>query len=102
MLRIKKGDSVKVVSGNYKGQKGRVLGLIKNKDRILVEGINKVKKHTKPSQDNPQGGIVEKELSIHKSNVMLLDKNNPVKVSFKVLENGKKIRVNKSNGKVIK
>ena len=102
MLRIKKGDSVKVVSGSYKGQTGRVLKLIKDKDRILVEGINKVKKHTKPSQDNPQGGIVEKELSIHLSNLMLLDKNNPVKVGFKVSENGKKVRINKSNGKPIK
>ena len=102
MLRIKKGDSVKVVSGTYKGQTGRVLKLIKDKDRLLVEGINKVKKHTKPSQDNPQGGIVEKELSIHLSNLMLLDKNNPVKVGFKVSENGKKVRINKSNGKPIK
>ena len=102
MLRIKKGDSVKVVSGSYKGQTGRVLKLIKDKDRILVEGINKVKKHTKPSQDNPQGGIVEKELSIHISNLMLLDKNNPIKVGFKVSENGKKVRINKSNGNPIK
>ena len=102
MLRIKKGDSVKVISGSYKGQTGRVLKLIKDKDRILVEGINKVKKHTKPSQDNPQGGIVEKELSVHISNLMLLDKNNPVKVGFKVLESGKKVRINKSNGKPIK
>lgn len=102
MLRIKKGDSVKVVSGTYKGQTGRVLKLIKDKDRLLVEGINKVKKHTKPSQENPQGGIVEKELSIHISNLMLLDKNNPIKVGFKVSENGKKVRINKSNGKLIK
>ena len=102
MFRIKKGDSVKVVSGNYKGQTGRVLKIIKEKDRILVEGINKVKKHTRPSQDNPQGGIIEKELSIHQSNLMLLDKNNPVKVGFEITDKGKKVRINKSNGKVIK
>ena len=102
MFRIKKGDSVKVVSGNYKGQTGRVLKVIKEKDRILVEGINKVKKHTRPSQDNPQGGIIEKELSIHQSNLMLLDKNNPVKVGFEITDKGKKVRINKSNGKVIK
>ena len=102
MLKIKKGDSVKVISGNYKGQTGRVLKVIKEKDRILVEGINKVKKHTRPSQDNPQGGIIEKELSIHQSNLMLLDKNNPVKVGFKITDKGKKVRINKSNGKVIK
>ena len=102
MFRIKKGDSVKVISGNYKGQTGRVLKIIKEKDRILVEGINKVKKHTRPSQDNPQGGIIEKELSIHQSNLMLLDKNNPVKVGFEITDKGKKVRINKSNGKVIK
>ena len=102
MFKIKKGDTVKVISGNYKGQTGRVLKIIKEKNRILVEGINKVKKHMRPSQENPQGGIVEKELSIHQSNLMLLDNNNPVKVGFKITDKGKKVRINKSNGKVIK
>ena len=102
MYRIKKDDNVKVISGNYKGQTGRVLRLISSNNRALVEGINKVKKHMKPSQDNPQGGIVEKEMSIHLSNLMLLEKSKAVKVGFKVLENGKKVRVNRKNNNIIK
>ena len=102
MYRIKKGDSVKVISGNYKGQSGRVLKIILENNRALVEGINKVKKHTRPSQENPQGGIVEKEMSIHLSNLMLLNKGNVVKVSFQVLDSGKKVRVNRKNNNIIK
>tara|TARA_B100000809_G_C14877069_1_gene437753 strand:+ start:92 stop:400 length:309 start_codon:yes stop_codon:yes gene_type:complete len=102
MYKIKKGDSVKVISGNYKGQSGRVLKIILNKNRALVEGVNKVKKHTRASQENPQGGIIEKEMSIHLSNLMLLNKGNVVKVSFQVLDSGKKVRVNKKTGSVIK
>ena len=100
MYRIKKDDSVKVISGNYKGQTGRVLRLLVN-DRALVEGINKVKKHMRPSQENPQGGIVEKEMSIHLSNLMLLDKSKPAKVGFKI-DNGKRVRVNRKTNSIIK
>ena len=102
MNRFKKNDSVKVISGSYKGQTGRVLKMISNKNRVLVEGINKVKKHMKPSQDNPQGGIVEKDMSIHISNLMLLDKGKPVRVGFKISDSGKRFRVNKKNGNLIK
>ena len=102
MNKFRKNDSVKVVSGSYQGQTGRVLKIISKNNRVLVEGINKVKKHMKPSQDNPQGGIVEKDMSIHASNLMLLDKSKPVKVGFKVLDSGKKVRVNKKNGNIIK
>ena len=102
MYRIKKGDSVKIITGNYKGQTGRVLKINFNNNRALVEGINKVKKHTRPTQDNPQGGIVEKEMSINMSNLMLLDKNKPVKVSFKVSDKGKRMRINRKNGNIIK
>ena len=102
MYKIKKDDIVKVISGNYKGQSGRVLKLVTAKNRAIVEGLNKVKKHIRPDQENPQGGIIEKEMSIHLSNVMLMDKSNPTKVSFKVLDNGKKVRVNRKKGSVIK
>ena len=98
MNKIKKGDSVKVISGNYKGQSGRVIKIVSSKNRIIVEGINKAKKHVKPNQQNPQGGIVEKELSIHKSNVGLLHKTKLVKVGFKLMKNGKKARINKKTG----
>ncbi len=102
MYKIKKDDIVKVISGNYKGQSGRVLKLITSKNRAIVEGLNKVKKHIRPDQENPQGGIVEKEMSIHMSNIMLMDKNNPTKVGFKISDNGKKVRINRKKGSVIK
>ena len=102
MYKIKKDDNVKVIAGNYKGQTGRVLRLISSNNRALVEGINKVKKHMRPSQDNPKGGIVEKEMSIHLSNLMLLEKSKAVKVSFQILDNGKKVRVNRKNNNIIK
>ena len=88
MYKIKKDDTVKIISGNYKGQTGRVLRLIGLNNRALVEGVNKVKKHMRPSQENPQGGIVEKEMSIHISNLMLVEKNTPTKVGFKFGKDG--------------
>jgi len=102
MNKFRKNDSVKIISGSYKGQTGRVLKMISNKNRVLVEGINKVKKHMKPSQENPQGGIVEKDMSIHISNLMLVDKGKPVRVGFKTLDSGEKVRVNRKNGSAIK
>tara|TARA_B100001287_G_C22605996_1_gene492750 strand:- start:278 stop:586 length:309 start_codon:yes stop_codon:yes gene_type:complete len=102
MYKIKKDDTVKIISGNYKGQTGRVLRLIGLNNRALVEGVNKVKKHMRPSQENPQGGIVEKEMSIHISNLMLVEKNTPTKVGFKVGKDGKKVRINRKNKNVIK
>ena len=101
MMKIRKNDDVQVISGNYKGKTGRVLQIIKEKNRILVEGINLAKKHMRPSQENQQGGIIEKELSINISNVMLLKKGTPVKVGFKILKDGKKVRVNRKNGDLI-
>ena len=101
MYKIKKDDSVKIVAGNYKGQTRRVLKVFVDNDRVLVEGINKVKKHARPTQENPQGGIIEKEMSIHISNVMLLHKSKPVKVGFDYDKKGNKIRVNRSNKEII-
>ena len=102
MLRLKKNDNVKVIAGNYKGKTGRVVKLIHDKNRAFVEGINLAKKHMRPSQENPQGGIVEKELSINISNLMLLHKGKPVKVGYKLLKGGKKVRINRKKGSVIK
>ena len=101
MNKIKKGDTVKIISGNYKGQSGRVIKKIHSKNRIIVEGINKAKKHVRPNQENPQGGIVEKELSVHISNVMYLHKNKPIKIGFKFLKDDKKVRCNKVNGDIV-
>ncbi len=101
MNKIKQGDVVKVISGSYKGETGKVIKTSLAKNRILVEGINIAKKHLKPNQENPQGGIIEKEMSIHISNVMLMFKNNPTKVAFDFDKNGKKIRINKKDNKKI-
>ena len=101
MNKIKKEDMVEVITGAYKGQSGRVIKILTKNNRALVEGINKAKKHMKPTQENPQGGIVEKELSVHLSNLSLVHKGKKVKVGYKKLADGKKIRVNKVNGNPI-
>ena len=94
---------IKVISGNYKGQNGRVIKVINLKNRIIVEGINKVKKHTRPNQQNPQGGIVEKELAVHLSNLAFLSLKDgkKTKIGYK-FENNKKIRIEKKTGEIIK
>lgn len=103
-VKIKRGDNVIVTTGKNKGSKGEVLEVIKKEGqdpRVIVAGLNIVKKHTKPSAGNPQGGIVEKEAAIHISNVALLDdKGNATKVGYKV-EGDKKVRVAKSTGKTL-
>lgn len=98
-MHVKKGDTVKVISGKDKGKTGVVLTALPKKDRVLVEGVNIIKKHTKPNQANPQGGIVSQEAAIHVSNVMLLDPKSgePTRVGYKV-EDGKKVRVAKKSG----
>ena len=101
MMRIKKNDSVKVISGSNKGKTGRIIKIMSCKTKAIVEGINIVKKHARPTQENPQGGIVEKELPVHISNLMLLNKGKTAKVGFKILKDGKKIRMNKLNGDAI-
>jgi large subunit ribosomal protein L24 len=101
MNKIKKEDTVEIITGAYKGQNGRVVKIYTDKKRALVEGINKAKKHMKPSQENPQGGIIEKELSVHLSNLALMHKGKKVKVGYKLLENGKRVRINKANGSAI-
>ena len=97
---IKKNDEVIVISGNDKGKKGKVLSIDHEKGRVLVEGVNMITKHAKPSQANPNGGIVEKEAPIDISNVMLVVKGKTTRVGFKV-EDGKKVRFAKSTGEVI-
>ncbi len=103
-LHIKKGDTVVVITGNYKGQKGRVLEVIRKNDRAIVEGVNLVKKHTKPNAQNPQGGIVEQEASIHISNLMLVDPKSGerTRIGRREDDNGKLIRYSKKSGEEIK
>tara|TARA_B100001287_G_scaffold109224_1_gene92095 strand:+ start:254 stop:559 length:306 start_codon:yes stop_codon:yes gene_type:complete len=94
-MNIRKDDVVKIITGRDKGKSGRVIKVFPSKNRLIVEGLNLVKKHERPTQDNQQGGIIEKESSIHRSNVMLMSNNKPTRVSFKKLDNGKKIRYSK-------
>ena len=101
-FNIKKGDTVYVNAGNDMGKSGKVLEVIREKDRVVVEGINMVSKHTKPNPKAPQGGIVKQEASIHISNVNLMDAaGKPTKVAHKVVD-GKKVRIAKSTGEEIK
>ena len=98
-MHVKKGDKVKVISGKDKGQVGTILEAYHKKDRVLVEGVNMIKKHSKPSNDNPQGGIITKEAPIHVSNVMPLDPKTgePTRVGYKMVDN-KKVRIAKKSG----
>jgi large subunit ribosomal protein L24 len=102
-LHVKTGDTVVVITGKDKGKKGRVLAAFPKANRVLVEGVNLVKKHTKPNPANPQGGIVTKEAAIHVSNVMIADPKSgePTRIGYKSLENGKKVRYAKKSGEVI-
>jgi ribosomal protein L24 len=101
-LKIKTGDTVKVIAGDEKGKEGKVLRVDREKNRAIVEGLNLVKKHTKPNAQNPQGGIVEKEASIHISNLSLIDPKTKkaTRVGFEV-KDGKKVRISKKSNVVI-
>jgi large subunit ribosomal protein L24 len=98
--RIKKDDEVIVISGRDKGAKGRVLKVLRETNKVIVEGVGRVKKHQKPNQQNPQGGIVEKEAAIHLSKVMLLDAktDKPTRVRAGKDADGKKVRVTVKSG----
>ena len=102
-FHIKKGDTVYVNAGNDKGKTGKVLAVITDKDRVVVEGVNMVSKHTKPNAKAPQGGIIKQEAGIHVSNVQLIDpaQNKPTRVGYKFVD-GKKIRYAKKSGEEIK
>jgi large subunit ribosomal protein L24 len=100
-LKIKSGDTVQILSGDHKGSEGKVVKVLIDKNKAIVEGLNMVKKHTKPSAQNPQGGIVEKEAPIHISNLSLLTKKGETtRVGFK-LEGDKKVRFSKKSNEVI-
>jgi len=102
MLRIRKGDEVIVVTGKDAGKRGKILFVDPKKNRVKVEKLNLIKRHVRPSQKNPQGGIVEKEGTLHISNVRLWDAKAqaPCRVGVKVLEDGRKVRVSKKTGEV--
>lgn len=99
-LKIKKGDTVKVIAGRDNGKEGKVIAVDQKNKKVLVEGVNMITKHAKPSQANPNGGILQREAYIDLSNVMLVYKGKTTRVGFKV-EGDKKVRVAKATGEVI-
>jgi len=99
-LKIKTGDTVTVVAGDHKGSEGKVMSVDREKNKAIVEGVNVVKKHEKPSAQNPQGGIVEKEAPIHISNLSLMENGEAVRVGYAV-KDGKKVRVSKKTGEIV-
>ena len=101
-FKIKKGDKVVVITGRDKGRSGEVLRVLRDEDRVLVQGVNMIKRHTRPAAGQP-GGIIEKEAAIHISNVAHLDpkSNKPTRVGYKFLEDGRKVRVAKRSGEVL-
>ena len=102
-LHIKKGDTVYVNAGNDKGKTEKVLTVIPAKDRVIVEGVNVISKHTKPNAAHPQGGIIKQEAGVHISNLQLIDPstNKPTRVGYKYVD-GKKVRYAKKSGEEIK
>ena len=102
-FHIKKGDTVMVLSGEDKGRTGKVLKMIRDKERAIVEGVNIVTKSSKPTAKNPQGGFVKVEAPIHISNLSLIDPKSgkPTRISIKVNEDGKKVRIAKKSGEEI-
>jgi large subunit ribosomal protein L24 len=102
-MRIRKGDRVKVIRGNFAGMEGTVLQAIPKENRVVVEGVNLRKRHTRPSEDNPEGGIITFEAPIHASNVMLIDPStgDPTRVRVRMEEDGTKERVAVRSGNPI-
>lgn len=101
-LKVKKGDKVVVMTGRDKGRQGEIVKVLPNENRVIVDGVNVVKRHTRPSQTQA-GGIVEKSASIHVSNVAIVDPKDskPTRVGYRTLEDGRKVRYAKSSGEVI-
>ena len=101
-FKIKKGDEVVVTSGRDKGKRGEVLRVLRSDDRLIVQGVNMVRRHTRPSPQHP-GGIVDKEATIHVSNVACIDPktSEPTRIGYKTLDDGRKVRFAKRSGEVI-
>ena len=106
-MKVRKGDEVLILSGNDKGKRGKVLKVFRDEDRVIVEGVHFIKRHTKPSQNAPQGGIVEREGKIHVSNVMVIDPKSgkPTRIGHKTVEGDagklRRVRVAKVSGETL-
>ncbi len=103
-MKIKKGDTVEVISGKDSGTRGRVLVIDRHRERLVIEGVNMIKRHTRPNpQKNVKGGIVEREAPIHVSNVMVIspDSGQRSRIGFRILDDGRKVRVAKIDGAIL-
>ena len=102
-IHFKKDDKVKVISGKAKDSEGRIIRVLRDKGKVIIEGVNKGKKHMKPNRENEKGGIIDKEMPVAISNIMLINpkSNKPVKVAKKVGADGKRVRIEKKSGNPI-
>ena len=92
-MHIKKGMNVKIISGNHKGQSGKILDVFPKKMKAIVEGVNFRKRSVRPTQDNPSGGYVDREAPLHLSNLMVIHNDQPTRIGYKKLEDGRKVRI---------
>jgi large subunit ribosomal protein L24 len=99
-MKLKKGDTVVVIAGKDKGSEGEIVQVFPDDNKVIVNGVNRVKKHSKPNRVNQQGGIIDRDMPIHASNVMLVHKGKPTRVGYQ-FQNGTKVRVAKRSGEVI-
>lgn len=100
-MHVKKNDNVKVIAGKDRGKEGKILKVYPKTNRVIIEGVNLVKRHTRPNQANPQGGIIEKEAPIHASNVMLLVNGEINRTGTRILNDGSKVRFAKKTGDIL-
>jgi len=100
-MKIKKGDTVVVIAGKDKGQEGEVVQVMPSANKLIVNGINTAKKHSKARRANQQGGIIDRDMPVHVSNVMLVHKGKTTRVGYKIQADGTKVRIAKRNGEVI-
>ena len=100
-MKLKKGDTVVVIAGKDKGKEGEVMTVLPRANKVIVSGVNLARKHQKARKQNEQGGIIDKDMPIHASNVMLVHKGKPTRVGFKLKDDGTKVRIAKSTGEEI-
>ena len=100
-MKLKKGDNVLVISGKDKGQEGEIVQVFPADNKVIVNGINTAKKHSKTSRKNKQGGIIDRDMPVHASNLMLVHKGKPTRVGYKLQADGTKVRIAKRSGEVI-
>ena len=100
-MKLKKGDTVVVISGKDKGTEGEIAQVLPSDNKVIVNGVNTAKKHSKPSKGNQQGGIIDRDMPIDASNVMLVHKGKPTRIGYRINSDGTKVRIAKRSGEVI-